>query len=79
MKKTDLWIKMFNLTRGRFFSVTFRKKDGSLRTLNGQTGKIIDGKIRKNKYLVVTDVQNSAYRMVNLSTIKSFKCEELSL
>ena len=64
------------LTNGKFFTVCFTKKDGSLRTLNGRLGvtkHLKGGKctVDKEQYLVVYDVHASGYRAVNVDTIQS--------
>lgn len=63
---------------GKFITVTFTKKDGSLRKLNGRfgvrkgvkgTGKALAAH-KANPYLVMWDAQIREFRMVNLATIK---------
>ncbi len=67
-------------TNGKFFTVEFIKKDGTLRKLTGRLGvkKYLTGGVstvaHKPEYITVYDVQNKGYRNVNLDTIKSFKC-----
>ena len=67
-------------TRGKFFTVTFVKKDGTLRRMTARTGvkKGVNGKglnfspIAKGlKTLWACDAEN--FRMVNLNTILSIK------
>lgn len=64
-------------TAGKFFTVTFTKKDGSERVLNGRinVSKHLKGGDRKvsEDYLVVYDIKNGGYRSVNKNTIKSVK------
>lgn len=60
--------------KGRIFTVTFVKKDGSIRKMNCRTGvtKYLKGgkcTLDKNKFIIVFDMQNNAYRAVNKETI----------
>ena len=62
---------------GKFFSVVFRKLDGSNRKINGRLGvkKYLHGGVNKvvrydNPYEVVFDVQQMDYRTTNLHTIE---------
>jgi hypothetical protein len=68
-------------TKGKYFSVVFTKKDGSTRRMTARLGvkKGINGKgmsydPNEKDLMVVWDAQKNDYRMVNLSTIISFKC-----
>jgi hypothetical protein len=67
-------------TNGRFFSVSFIKKDGSERKMTARLGVKKDIKGVGMKYdplernlIVVFDIHKKAYRMINLSTILTFK------
>ena len=67
-------------TNGRFFSVSFIKKDGSERKMTARLGVKKDIKGVGMKYdplernlIVVFDIHKKAYRMINLSTIFKFK------
>ena len=74
MKNLEQFIEQ---TKGRFFTVTFIKKDGSERTLNGRVGvtKHLKGGVSRagDQYITVYDVQNGGYRSVNKDTIKQIK------
>ena len=64
--------------KGRIFTVTFVKKDGSIRKMNCRMGvtKFLKGGKRTtdpNKYIIVFDMQNNAYRAVNKETILEIK------
>jgi hypothetical protein len=68
-------------TDGKFVSVEFVKKDGSLRQLTGRFGvtKHLKGGENKtvkasNSYMTIYDTQNAGYRTINLETIKTVKC-----
>jgi hypothetical protein len=67
-------------TKGKFFTVTFIKKDGSERVMNARLGVKVylkGGELPYNpdeKGLIpVYDVKTGGYRMVNVSTIKNLK------
>ena len=65
-------------TTGRIFTVTFTKKDGSLRKLTGRFGvtKYLKGgksTIPENLYFTVFDLGIKEYRAVNKNTIVSLK------
>jgi hypothetical protein len=71
-------------SKGKFITVSFIKKDGTARTLNGRTGvtKHLKGgtsTIDHGKYLVVYDTINTGYRCVNKDTIMLVTCEGLTI
>jgi len=67
-------------TKGKFFSVTFTKKDGSQREMTcrlgvhknqvGGTNNVVKD---SNSYMTVFSVNDDDYRTINLSTISEFK------
>ena len=65
-------------TKGRFFSVTFTKKDGSIRKMICRTGvKIgVNGNGSKTTWtnVKVYDIQKRAFRSFNLDSLQEFKC-----
>ena len=68
------------IKNGKIFSVTFVKKDGTLRKMTARLGVKKDLKGVGLKFnpaeknlLVVFDMHKRAYRMINLQTIISFK------
>lgn len=76
---TDL-SKLIESTEGRFFTVSFLKKDGSLRVLNGRLGveKYLKGgecTLDRTKFVIVYDIQSKGYRAVNRDTIQSVKID----
>lgn len=80
MNLHNVWCRLFNKTRGRFFTVEFVKADGSLRVLNGKLSKAVSmDLIDSSGHIVVWDAQKRAFRKINLSTIRSFRCKEISL
>ena len=61
---------------GRFVTVVFEKKDGTLRTLTGRLGvtKHLKGgtsTLNPDAYITLYDVVNKGYRAVNRETIRS--------
>ena len=65
---------------GKFVSVTFTKKDGSLRKLVGRMGVTSHLKggvstLDPNQYVTIYDVQKGGYRAVNRATIQSVTLE----
>lgn len=73
MVKLDEIIKASN---GKFVSVRFVKKDGSIRTMVARLGvtKHLKGgssTLDPSKYLTVFDVQKGQYRAINRGTILS--------
>jgi hypothetical protein len=67
-------------TKGKFFTATFTKKDGTERVMNARLGVkayLKGGDLPYNpdeKGLIpVYDMKNSGYRMVNINTIKKLK------
>ena len=80
--KTQVLKNLLKNTNGRFFTVTFVKQDGTLRTMNARVG--VTSHIKgtgtsragtNDKYLTVFDAQKRAYRTINLDTIKSAKID----
>ena len=71
-------------SNGKFVSVTFIKKDGTSRVLNGRTGvtKHLKGgasTVNTDQYMVVYDTVAQGYRCVNKDTIVSVTCEGLTI
>lgn len=67
--------------KGKFFTVTFTKKDGTLRKMNARLGvtKHLKGGTKgyddaAHNFLTVFDLGKRGYRTVNLSTVRSLKC-----
>lgn len=62
-------------SNGKFVSVDFIKKDGSMRTLVGRLGVVKHLKggectVDRDKYIIIYDVVNGGYRSINRDTIK---------
>lgn len=69
---------LLNVSEGTFVGVTFRKKDGSLRDLNGRLGvrkgtKGGKSNLDANKHIVLYDVKNEGFRAVSLSTMTQLR------
>ena len=71
------------IDNGRFFSVTFRKKDGTLRKMIARRGvkKNLQGNPRYNpsdyNLLVVWSVNDEAYRSIHIPSILEVKAAGL--
>ena len=68
--------KLILESKGRFVSVTFKKKDNTLRTLNGRLGvsKHLRGGVstlNPETYITLYDMAAKGYRAVNRATIQS--------
>ena len=66
------------LSNGRFFTVTFTKKDGTTRKFTCRTGvtKHLRGGTRKNtnpNHLIVWSVADKGYRTVDIDAITKLK------
>jgi hypothetical protein len=88
MKRLEL-LEKINLLSGRFFTVEFIKKDGTIRKMNCRTGvkKYLsnNGKQIKlsspidNGILRVYDIHAKGYRSINLDTIKKINYNKITL
>lgn len=61
-------------SNGRFVTVTFQKKDGSIRVINGRLGvtKGLKGgksSVNPDQYITIYDMQAQGYRNINRDTI----------
>ena len=61
---------------GRFVTVVFEKKDGTMRTLTGRMGvtkwlKGGESTLDKDQFITIYDVVNKGYRAINRDTIMS--------
>ncbi len=78
MNPFSLWAEIMNATEGRFFTVEFIKKDGTLRRLNGRIFEKIDP-AAGHVHIVVKDVHvarkgnKKGYRKIDPKTIRAFK------
>ena len=76
---SDEMVKMIKSTKGKWFSCTFIKKDGSKRVMNARIGchkgiKGVGRKFQKENLVTVFDAQAKEYRMINVDTMLTFNC-----
>ena len=76
---SDEMVKMIKSTKGKWFSCTFIKKDGSMRVMNGRIGchkgiKGVGRKFKKDNLVTVFDARAKEYRMINVDTMLTFNC-----
>lgn len=81
MNKLDFFILN---SEGRFVSVEFIKKDGSLRKLTGRLGvtKHLKGGVStldKDKFITIYDTVNKGYRAINRDTIKAVTIDHIRM
>lgn len=67
-------------SKGRILTVSFVKKDGSLRNLNGRLGVTThlrggNSTVDKDRFITIYDLKNDGYRVVNRETIYSVKID----
>lgn len=72
------------LSAGKFITVTFLKKDGTIRKLNGRTGVVKHLKggvstVNTDKYFVLFDTVAQGYRCVNKDAILGITCGGLTI
>ena len=79
-------IRDIEKTKGKFFTVTFIKKDGTLRKMTcrtgvskGVTGKGLDFDPKAKNLKVVWAADAQGFRMINLTTIISLKCNNIRI
>jgi len=72
--------RLIKATNGKFFTVTFIKKDGTERVMNARLGVEVYLKGGQLAYdaeakglITVYDMKSKGYRMVNVNTIKYIK------
>lgn len=73
--------RMIRATKGKVFTATFTKKDGTVRRMNARLGvrKNVKGVGLKFKpadkgLITVFDMQKDEHRMINLATLQEFTC-----
>jgi len=76
-------IALIKATKGKFFSLTFEKKDGSLRTINAKdrftglikgTGSPATDALRQGGYMFAVDRNRNGYFCFKPEKVKNFKC-----
>ena len=81
MNKNELQ-NLIAATKGRFFSVTFTKKNGERRVLNGKNKylRLLKGgqnNLAGTPYCSVIDRNLEDWRAVNSDTVAHFKCGKI--
>ena len=76
MSISTVFAALIAQSKGKFVTVTFKKKDGELRKMNCRLGvtKHLKGgtsTVDHDRYLVVYDMQSKGYRCINKDTIVS--------
>ena len=66
--------QVINNANGHFITVTFTKKDGTVRTINGRTGVrryLRGGKatVSAKEYIILYSIQDKGYRAINKAAI----------
>lgn len=63
---------------GRFFTVVFTKKDGTVRQMNCRTGvkKHLRGGAKKSSGFIAFDLKARGYRTINLDTVKEIRADK---
>ena len=72
-------MQLFNAiydSKGRFLTVEFIKKDGSLRKINGRLGVkkyLVGGNstLDNSKFIIIYDLKSKGYRAINKNSILS--------
>lgn len=79
---TNQVVDLIKKSNGKIFDVFFKKKDGTIRRLNGRRGVtsyLSGGELPYNadqkRLLIIFDIQKKGYRAVNMDTITSLRLE----
>ena len=81
MNNTELE-KLIANSKGRFFSITFKKKDGSIRTINGKNKYLAylrggESYGRAAGYVPFVDRNKKNWASAHKDAVLSFKCGEI--
>lgn len=68
-------VEMIESSKGKFFTVTFIKKNGSSRTINGNFKK---GNVTKLGYLNIYSMPDKGYRNINPQTITGLSINNIN-
>lgn len=76
--------KFLEKSNGKFVAVTFIKKDGSMRTINGRLGvkKYLKGgksNLDASKFITIYSMADNGYRAVSRDTIQSVTLEGVTV
>lgn len=82
MQSSKALASLIDQSNGKMITVTFIKKDGTQRTLNGRLGVkkyLKGGKLNSNtaEYINIYDVQNKGYRSINRNTIVAVRSSNI--
>jgi hypothetical protein len=73
--------EIINNTKGKFFRITYKRKDGTIKTMTARLGVSKDIKGTGLRYrpedhglLCVWSVDDNGYRMINLDAVSSLTC-----
>lgn len=73
MSSSKFLASMIEQSNGKMVTVTFVKKNGNVRVLNGRLGvkKYLKGNLntKSSDYITIYDVKNKGYRSINRDTI----------
>jgi hypothetical protein len=75
---------IITLNENKFLTVTFVKKDNTIRTINGRLNvkKYLKGgtsTLDKNKFLILYSLKDKGYRAINKETIINIKLGKLNI
>jgi hypothetical protein len=75
---------IISLNENKFLTVTFVKKDNTIRTINGRLNvkKYLKGgtsTLDKNKFLILYSLKDKGYRAINKETIINIKLGKLNI
>jgi hypothetical protein len=75
---------LIKLNDNKFLTVTFIKKDNTIRTINGRvnvTKYLKGGKctLNKEKYIILYSLKDKGYRAINKETIINIKLGKLNI
>lgn len=75
---------ILDLNENKFLTVTFIKKDNTIRTINGRLNvtKYLKGgtcTLDKNKFMILYSLKDKGYRAINKETIINIKLGKLNI
>lgn len=82
--KVNNFKAFINSLNGRFFTVDYIKKDGSVRTINGRTGviKYLKGGVCGNQNieaLITYSIKDKGYRTINTDSILAIRANNMNI
>lgn len=84
VSKVSNFKAFINSIGGRFFTVDYIKKDGTIRTINGRTGviKYLKGGVCGNQNiecLITYSIKDKGYRTINVDTITGIRANNMNI